>query len=64
MKRKCDTCEYGPYSAMSDRCDECREDPDTGWGGFTDCSVTLNNGSSPHFYSEKERDKFYEENDL
>lgn len=39
---KCQTCPYsfgGNYDPLSDWCDECTHDPDTGWGGFTDHRV-------------------------
>ena len=26
----CDTCEYGPYDSLSDICDNCTHDSDTG----------------------------------
>lgn len=53
----CKNCPYsfaGSYDALSDWCDECRNDPDTGWGGFTDHSV------GKHFMTETERQEYYE----
>ena len=50
---KCSTCEYATFGAMdpsSDICDGCQNDPDTGWGGFTDHST------GRHYNSEGERD--------
>ena len=55
--RKCKNCEYstcGEPDSLSDWCDECRNDPDTGWGGFTDHSV------GEHFMTETERQEYYE----
>lgn len=40
--RKCKNCpssSWGMRDSLSDICDGCREDPDTGWGGFTDHSL-------------------------
>lgn len=46
----CKDCPYGSSpDPTSDICDGCRNDPDTGWGGFTDHSI------GKHFYSEDER---------
>ncbi len=53
-KTNCANCSYGPYDPMSDVCDGCMNDPDTGWGGFTDGRV------GKHFNSEEERDNYYE----
>lgn len=53
---KCKNCQYsttGQPDSLSDWCDECRNDPDTGWGGFTDHSV------GEHFMSETERQEYY-----
>lgn len=46
----CRTCPHGPYSNESDICDHCRNEPDIGWGGFTDGKY------GRHFYTEAERD--------
>ena len=57
---KWSNCPYswgGECDPLSDWCDECRNDPDTGWGGFTDHSVGM------HFNSEKERDAYYHQYD-
>ena len=57
---KCSNCPYswgGECDPLCDWCDECRNDPDTGWGGFTDHSVGM------HFNSEKERDAYYHQYD-
>ena len=51
----CRNCPYNEtYSVLSDICDHCQNDPDTGWGGFTDHRLER------HFYSEKERDQYSE----
>jgi hypothetical protein len=51
----CKNCEYGPGpDPMSDICDGCRNDPDTGWGGFTDHSI------GKHFNSDEEAKEYYE----
>lgn len=63
MTRNCTTCPYGIFGsrdALSDICDNCTSDPDTGWGGFTDHSISDNDGHCPHFYSEDEHDDFFE----
>lgn len=54
---KCQTCPYssgGNYDPLSDWCDECTHDPDTGWGGFTDHRV------GQHFNNEAERQAYYD----
>ena len=51
----CRTCPHGPYSNESDICDHCRNDPDVGWGGFTDHKL------GRHFYTEAERAKYERE---
>ena len=52
----CKGCQYGSSpDPMSDICDGCRHDPDTGWGGFTDHSI------GKHFNSEEEADAYYAE---
>lgn len=50
----CRTCPHGPYSNESDICDHCQNDPDVGWGGFTDHRL------GRHFYTEKERQSYAE----
>lgn len=63
--KKCKTCIYsncGEKDSLSDYCDECTCDGDTGWFGFTDCSIVDDNGHSPHFNSDEEHRKFL--NDL
>ena len=32
--KNCSNCLYGPYSALSDMCDNCKSDPDTGFLAF------------------------------
>lgn len=54
---KCENCPHsicGERDNLSDICDGCTSDPDTGWGGFTDHSVNR------HFNSNEEADKYYE----
>lgn len=52
---KCSKCPYssfGSRSALSDICDGCINDTDTGWGGFNDHSL------GKHFNSEKEQEEY------
>ena len=58
MKSKCSSCQYGGYNPLSDICDECMEDPDTGWGGFTDHRV------GKHFNSREEQTEYYRTHDI
>ena len=54
---KCKNCPYsfgGERDSLSDWCDSCTNDPDTGWGGFTDHSV------GEHFMDEQEQKQHYE----
>lgn len=63
MRRNCSDCPYsfnGSRDAMSDICDGCTSNPDTGWGGFTDHSVSDEEGHHPHFMSEEEHRRFME----
>lgn len=50
---KCSNCKYGPYDSLSDFCDNCMCDADTGWGGFTD------HRAGKHFDSKEEQDDWY-----
>lgn len=53
----CKNCKYsicGERDALSDICDECICDPDTGWCGFTDHSI------GKHFNSQEEANEYYE----
>jgi len=43
---------------VSNICDGCRNDGDTGWGGFTDHSL------GKHFYSEEERDEYIKTHEI
>lgn len=61
---RCSSCPYGPYSGSSDWCDECRNEPHTGFYGFKDNKIGRD------FSSEEERDSYvwkygedYEEDD-
>ena len=53
MKTKCSSCQYGGYDPLSDFCDGCMNDPDTGWAGFMDHRV------GQHFNSEEEQREYY-----
>ena len=56
MPTNCSECEYatfGEMDPMSDICDGCMNDPDIGWGGFTDHRV------DKHFSNEKEQEDYY-----
>ena len=58
--RNCSNCPYGPhYDALSDYCDGCTHDSDTGWGGFTDHSIKDNDSNSKHFNTEEEQQAYY-----
>jgi len=63
MKRNCSNCPHstfgGGYDPSSDVCDSCTCDPDTGWGGFTDHSISDDDGNPIHFDSDDERQEFY-----
>lgn len=48
----CPNATFGKSDPMSDVCDGCQNDPDTGWGGFTDHSI------GKHFYSDDERNEY------
>ena len=52
MKHK---CAWGckTYNPMCDMCNEESNDPDTGWGGFTDHRV------GKHFNNEQEQSDYY-----
>ena len=56
MGKNCKDCDHRTFSGgpdpMSDVCDGCRNDPDTGWGGFTDHSI------GKHFDSDEEYDEY------
>ena len=60
--RNCSNCPYR-YDALSDVCDSCAHTSDTGWYGYTDYSVSDENGYSPHFYNEEEQERYYDEAD-
>lgn len=52
---RCQDCSYGSSpDPMSAVCDGCRNDADTGWGGFTDHSI------GKHFNSDEEANEYYE----
>lgn len=53
---KCKNCPHsfgGHYDPLSDWCDSCTHDPDTGWGGFTGHRI------GKHFNCEKEQHTYY-----
>lgn len=52
MGRKCPCGENTSPDPLCDMCDGWRNDPDTGWGGFTDGYL------GKHFNSEKEREDY------
>lgn len=52
----CKNCPHsycGHRDSLSDICDSCVSDPDTGWGGFTDHSI------NKHFDSDEDAKKYY-----
>ena len=53
---KCSNCPHrslsGGRDSLSDLCDSCTSDPDTGWGGYT------NNSTGKHYNSEKEESRY------
>jgi len=56
---KCSECGYGSFGRRdpaSDFCDGCQNDPDTGWGGFTDHYI------GKHFDSDEEREEWRKSN--
>lgn len=60
MAKNCKNCQHsicGAPDPMCDICDDCRTDPDTGWGGFTDHSI------DKHFNSEEEAKEYYKTHD-
>ena len=57
--KNCSACPYsthGSRDALSDVCDGCSHDPDTGWGGYTNHSVSDEFDHHPHYYSEDEEE--------
>lgn len=62
MKCRCSECEYGSCGGpnpLSDFCDGCQHDPEAGWYGFTDYSVSDEDGFPMHFDNEQEQKDFY-----
>ena len=53
--KNCRNCPYGPPSLLSDVCDGCRNDGDTGWGGSTDHST------GRHSYDDNRNSTMYDE---
>jgi len=59
MKDRCGKCPYGPsYNPLSDWCDECMEDPNTGFGGFYDHRV------GKGFMTKDEQREYYEKHHI
>lgn len=58
--RNCPHSYCGHRDSLSDICDGCTSDPDTGWGGFTDHSM------NKHYNSDEEANKhrYYGEDDV
>lgn len=54
--RRCPCGENTSPDPSCDMCDGWQNDPDTGWGGFTDHYL------GKHFDSEKERDEYRQNN--
>lgn len=57
IRNNCSNCPYSTYGDMdplSDMCDGCMEDSDTGWYGYTDHSISDSDGNHPHFTNIKE----------
>lgn len=59
--RRCGSCPYKGFGSgpdpLSDICDDCQSDPDTGWGGATDHSVVNDEGHPLHYYSKEEHSR-------
>ena len=54
---KCSSCPHsicGSRNGLSDICDSCTCDPITGFGGFTDHSLSDENNHSPVFLTEQD----------
>lgn len=57
--RNCFNCKYsngGARNGISDMCDSCMNEPDTGWHGYTDNSVRDEYNNPRHFNSNEEFD--------
>lgn len=63
----CKNCKYslgGVKDSLSDICDGCTHDPDTGWGGFTDYSINRHfnsNSEYKNYYDTKKYDNDYDD---
>lgn len=65
--RRCESCSRSNScypDLLSDFCDDCQCDSDTGFGGFTDHSYVDDYGESLHFNSQREADIFYDIDEL
>ena len=58
MSKKCPCGARTTPDPSCDMCDGWQNDPDTGWGGFTD------NYLGKHFNSERERSEYISKKDL
>lgn len=59
---KCSGCKYstgGGRNPLSDICDGCTHDSETGFGGFRDHSLKDESGNSPHFKNSSEQAELY-----
>lgn len=58
-RNRCSECPYsfgsGP-DALSDICDGCQHDPDTGWFGYTDHSQEDEYGHHRHYFDDCDDD--------
>lgn len=63
MARCCSSCPYstyGLYNPLSDVCDGCQSDPETGWYGHTDHSIEDEDGNPCYYTNEDEHHEFLE----
>ena len=59
MKDRCSKCPNGPnYNPLSDWCDGCMEDPNTGFGGFYDHRV------GKEFMTKDEQKEYYKKHHI
>lgn len=55
---KCPHSSFGSRDPLSDICDGCTSDPDTGWGGFTDHSINRHFNSTSDY-----NNRYYDDDD-
>ena len=63
---RCADCQYsygGMPNALSDICDSCRHDPNTGWGGFTDHSREDEDGFPRHYFGDSDNDSIFDDDE-